>query len=86
MKLFVYLFIIENVNQINFTFSYPYMEEKKVFLYQLFEMEILMDLDILRSPESENNFFSDASVISLTVKKITAETSNLILYICIICR
>ena len=34
------------------------MAEKVLFLGQLFEMEILMDLHVLRSPESENHIFS----------------------------
>ena len=52
-----------------------------------------MHLHILRSPESENHIFSVMvyvyvciSVISITQKQTTSETSNLILCICIICR
>ena len=82
-----------------------------MFLGQIFEMEILLDLHVLRSPESENHIFSVwpvcivslcvsmcvpvslslslcvcVSVISITQKQITAETSNLVLYICIMYR
>ena len=58
-------------------------------------MEILMDLHVLRTPESENQYFSGfvcggvclcASVTSVTKKQITAKTSNLAFYICITCR
>ena len=34
------------------------MAEKELFWGQIFEMEILMDLHVLRSPESENHIFS----------------------------
>ena len=67
------------------------MPEKVLFLGQIFEMEILMDLHFMMSPESENNIFSVGSVcmcvyvsvISITQKQITAETSNLLFCICI---
>ena len=39
------------------TFFYLYAE-KVLLLGQIFEMEILMDLHILRSPESEKHIFS----------------------------
>ena len=54
-----------------------------------------MDLHVLRSPESENHIFSKwsdcmcvclcvrVSVISITQKQITAETSNLVFNIII---
>ena len=49
-----------------------------------------MDLHVMRSPESENHTFRVGSVwhvcvtvISITQKQITVETSNLIFYICI---
>ena len=38
------------------------MVEKVLLLGQIFEMEIIMDLHVLRSPESENHIFSDWSV------------------------
>ena len=44
-----------------FTFSYLSVE-KLLYLGQIFEMEILMDLHVLRSPESENHIFSKWSV------------------------
>ena len=53
-----------------------------------------MDLHVLKSPESENHIFSVWSVcmslyvcvslITITQKQITVETSNLAFYICII--
>ena len=59
------------------------MVQKALFLNQILEMEILMDLHILRSPGSENHIFSVWSVcmhvcvcvtvISITQKQITAE-------------
>ena len=36
--------------------------EKVLFLSQIFEVEILMDLHVVRSPESENHIFSVWSV------------------------
>ena len=57
---------------------------------QIFEMEFLMDLRVLRSVESENHIFSVWSVrvfvISITQKQITVDSSNLAIYICIIGR
>ena len=42
-----------------FTFSYLCTWSRKLgFLGQIFEMEILMDLQVLRTPEFENPFFS----------------------------
>ena len=53
-------------------------------------MYILMDLHVLRSPESENYTFSVwsvcVSVISIIKKQITAESSSWAFYICIIGR
>ena len=76
-----------------FYFLLPISRESIVW-GQIFEMEILTDLHVLKSPESENNTFSVwsvcmyvcicASAISLTQKLITEETSNLVFYICII--
>ena len=72
-----------------FTFSYLYMAEKVLLLGQIFEMEILMNLHVLWFSESQYHIFSVwsvymcMSVISLTQKQITAESSNLIFYICI---
>ena len=45
-----------------FTFSDPYMIEKVLFLGQIFEMKILLDLHVLRAPESKNHIFSGWSV------------------------
>ena len=64
--------------------------EKSCFLGQYFVKEILMDLNVLTSPNSENHIFSGLSecetVISKIQKLIVAETSNLVLYIFITCR
>ena len=38
------------------------MVEKVLLLDQIFELEILIDLHVMRSPESENNIFSIWSV------------------------
>ena len=65
--------------------------EKILFLSQIFDTKILMDLHVLRSPESENQIFSFGLcicmcvfVISTTQKQITAESSNSAFYICIV--
>ena len=66
--------------------------EKVLFLGQIYKMEILIDLPILRSPESENHIYSDLcvcmclTVINITQKQITAETLNSVFNICIIFR
>ena len=39
-------------------FSYLHMLEKILFLGQIFEMKILMDLHVLGAPESESHIFS----------------------------
>ena len=87
-----------------------------MFWGQIFEMDILMDLHVLRSPESENLPFvcmyvclcacvsvclfvcvcmrvcvyvcacMCVYVISISQKQIAAESSNLVFYICIICK
>ena len=50
-----------------FLFSVTHaMVEKILFLDQIFEMEISMDLHIMRSPESENHIFSSLSVCLLS--------------------
>ena len=44
-------------------FAFSYLQvEKVLFLCQIFEVEIFMDLHVLRSPESENHIFSVWSV------------------------
>ena len=61
------------------------MVEKVLFLGHIFEMEILMDLHIMRSPESTNHVCSISSVcmyvcvcvpaISITQNQFTSESS-----------
>ena len=46
----------------HFTLTYPCTVQKMLFLGQIFEMVIFMDLQILRSFESENHIFSAWSV------------------------
>ena len=46
------------------------MVEKILFLDQIFEMEILMDLHILRSFKPENNIFSDYLTLSMEIGQI----------------
>ena len=41
-----------------FIFSYPYNVEEALFMAQIFEVDILMNLHDLRFPESENQIFS----------------------------
>ena len=47
------------------------MVEKVSFLSQIFEVEIFMNLHVMRSPESENHIFSVSSVCSVSVISIT---------------
>ena len=68
------------------------MVEKEKFLSQIFEKVILMNLQVVRSPVFENHIFTVSSVfmcvyvsvISMTEKQITAKTSNLMFYICMV--
>ena len=91
------LFIIRFIHYLVYTFYFLLPVSRKIlFLGQIFEMEILMDFLVLRFHKSENHIFSSwsvcmyvyvsVSVISLTQKQITAETSNLIFYIFVIYR
>ena len=86
--LFKYIGGISFVCCVLLTFTYPYMVEK-MFLGQIFKIEILINIQVLRSPEFGNCIFSGWSVcvrvISITLKQIIAKTSNLVFYICIIC-
>ena len=69
-----------------------YMTEKILFWGQIFDIEILMNLQVLMHPESENPILSGCFVcmcvfaISLTQKQIIAEIPNWAFYICIINR
>ena len=67
---------------------YPCMAEKALFLAKIFEMEILMDLQDLSSPESENlvilvslSLCVCVSVISIAQKQTVVETSYLIFFL-----
>ena len=69
------------------------MLKKVLFLHQIFEMEILMDLHVLRSSESENDTFGLSpsvcvrereNIFRVIQKQIAAKTPNLIFYSCII--
>ena len=81
-----------NVHTIFFTFAYKFMVEKVLFLNQILETEYLKNLHVLKSPESENNIFRGwpvcthvyVSVISITEKQMTVETSKFVFYICVI--
>ena len=70
-----------------FTFSYPCNGRGSIIFVLIFKIEILMDLHVVKSPESENHIFNAwsvcVSVISITQKQITAKASNLVFYICI---
>ena len=60
------------------------MVEKVLYLSQIFEMESLTVLQIFKDSESENQIYSNwalslcvcVSVISITEKQITVESSN----------
>ena len=85
-----------------FNFSYLCKVEKVLFRSQIFEMNILMDLHVLRSSECENHLFSSrsvgvnvcvrlyvcVSVISIVQKQSAGEleTLNLVFFIYTICR
>ena len=62
--------------------------EKVLVFYQIFEIEIFLDLQDLRYSEFENNIFNVCSVhlriISVLKKQIIAKILILILHICII--
>ena len=58
-----------------FTSLYPCMIQKVFILGQFFEMQILMDLHVLKSPESENDIFSRWS-LSLCVYLFSAQLQN----------
>ena len=68
------------------------MVEKGLFLSQIFKIEILKDLHVLRAPVFENHIFSGwyacvfVPVNSITQKQVIAETSNMAFYICAIGR
>ena len=73
-------------SHLNFTFFI-------MFLCQIFKVKIFMDLQILRSPESENHIFLLlvyvwVPSIRITQKQIipVAPTPNLVFYFSIICR
>ena len=61
------------------------MITKIIFWGEIFEMAILMDVFVLRFPETENHIFRRwsvwQSVINMTPKQVTVETRNLILYV-----
>ena len=62
-----------------FTFFYPYILEKVLFLVQIFETEILMDLHILRSPESEDHIFSGCAMrVSVCACSVILNSKRLI--------
>ena len=60
------LFLV--INYRLFYFFNQVMVMKALFLDQIFEMEILIDLHVLRSPESESHIFSDWFVRLLSAK------------------
>ena len=86
-----------------FCFLLPMYGRESIAFQSNFLSGYLMDLQVLRSTESEITFLTAdlslslslslyvcvsvcVSVISITQKQITAETSNLVFYICIIYR
>ena len=75
----VSFYIFENIYIIPVIFTFSYLRvEKELFWGQIFKLEILIDLHVLKSSESESHIFSVwsacVSVISITQKQITAES------------
>ena len=60
------------------------MVEKIMFLVQIFQMKILIDLHVLRSSESVNHII--LPVMKRILKQIIAEISDLAFYIYTTCR
>ena len=60
----VYTFLLKKYYTISFSsYSYiPFIVEKQLFWSHIFEVEVLMDLHVLRCPESENHSFRGLSV------------------------
>ena len=83
-KHYFYTIFIYNSMLFFSNFSYPYKEEKVLFLGHFFDMEILMNLQVLMSSKSKKHIFTVH--INITQKCIVAETSNLVFYVCIISR
>ena len=55
------------------------MVEKELFLSQIFEMEVLMDLHVMKSLESENYIFNVWSVcmyVCMSAVSITQKTNH----------
>ena len=77
-KILSYLIIFQItvfITFIIFTFSYL-LTEKVLFWGQISEMEILMELHVLRSPESENHIFSVWCVCMCVCYQHNSETNN----------
>ena len=63
-----------------YAFSCTYKEEKVLFWVQIFEKDILMDLHVLKVPESKYHILRSwrVSIMSITLNQITTETSNFV--------
>ena len=66
---FRHLFISIQKSHIAFVFLLSHVVEKVLFLGQIFEMEIWMDLHIMKSPETENQIFNVWSVSEMPTFK-----------------
>ena len=63
--------------KVSFLLSLTYaMVEKVLFLDLIFEKELLMDLHVMRSPESENHIFSVWSVCMCVCVSVISITQN----------
>ena len=84
-----------------FFFTYTCNGRESIVLGQIFKMEILMDLYVIRAPESENHILTFGLCVRVSVcisacvsvfsyqhysKKFTSEISNLVFFISIMYR
>ena len=81
---YIHLIVYKQIGSFLFYFLFPYMAKKALFFGKIFEIKFLMELHVLRQPESENHvieFVSHCvyeSTISTIQIQITVGSSNLL--------
>ena len=60
-----------HIKTVFITFSYSYKTKNALFLDQIFEMEILLDLHVFKSFESKITFFCDGAFVFECVSVIS---------------